>query len=126
MSDEELERQRREQNRRKLDEYLAKVRKYGRVPTAEDEEAEKEAFESKWEAWKRMFGGYGRVYEIREGAPPPDPNADYKLLGVDANASSAELRRAFLRKAKTAHPDAGGDPEQFRELMAAYERVRKE
>ena len=41
------------------------------------------------------------------------------VLGVTPAAAPAELRRAFRLAAKTAHPDAGGDPARFHELVAA-------
>lgn len=45
----------------------------------------------------------------------------YKILGVKKNASSATIKKAFRKKAKTMHPDQGGDPEEFKKLMHAYE-----
>lgn len=130
MGEDDMKRQRDEQNRRKLEEHLARIRRSGGVPPQEEqaqqEAQEKAEFESKWAAWKKMFGGFGRVYEIRDIPAPADPNDDYRLLGVSPDAGAAELRRAFLARAKQAHPDAGGDPERFRQLMAAYDRVRKD
>lgn len=45
------------------------------------------------------------------------------LLGVAATASAAEIRRAYLEAAKTAHPDAGGAAEEFLRVVAAYRRL---
>lgn len=42
-----------------------------------------------------------------------------RLLGLAPGASPAEVERAFRRRAKAAHPDRGGDPDAFRELLAA-------
>lgn len=47
------------------------------------------------------------------------------LLGVAANATAAEIRRAYLEAAKTAHPDQGGSPEAFLRVMAAYRRLEQ-
>jgi len=47
----------------------------------------------------------------------------YELLGIDADATSDEIRRAYRRRAKAAHPDAGGDPAVFRQLLIAYETL---
>ena len=41
------------------------------------------------------------------------------LLGVPAHATEDEVRRAFRRAARRAHPDVGGDEATFRTLVAA-------
>lgn len=41
------------------------------------------------------------------------------LLGVDANASAAQVQQAWRVWAKLAHPDAGGDREHFEALARA-------
>lgn len=43
-----------------------------------------------------------------------------QLMGVSEPATAAEVRRAFRLKAKQAHPDRGGDAEQFRDVVEAY------
>jgi curved DNA-binding protein CbpA len=43
----------------------------------------------------------------------------YQTLGVDRSASAADIRRAYRRRAKSAHPDAGGSPEAFNRLHTA-------
>jgi len=45
------------------------------------------------------------------------PNGDEK--GMQA------LKRAYHKKARTAHPDKGGDPAQFRKIQEAYARLQK-
>lgn len=45
----------------------------------------------------------------------------YDVLGVDRSASADELKRAYRRKARESHPDAGGDEEQFKAVTHAYE-----
>lgn len=61
----------------------------------------------------------------------------YAVLGVPADATRAEIVRAFRRQALARHPDRGGDTEAFRSLhqaretlldqarRAAYDRHRK-
>lgn len=44
----------------------------------------------------------------------------YVLLGVGPEASPAELRAAYRRRAAACHPDRGGDPERFLEVQAAF------
>lgn len=45
----------------------------------------------------------------------------YKILGVEKNASSEEIKKAFYRLAHKYHPDKGGDPEKFKEINEAYQ-----
>ena len=48
----------------------------------------------------------------------------YAILGVPQNASLREIRLAYRRQARTAHPDMNADPEaedQFRRINEAYE-----
>ncbi|MEX2533007.1 MAG: J domain-containing protein [Nitriliruptoraceae bacterium] len=45
----------------------------------------------------------------------------YDVLGVDRSASADDLKRAYRRKARECHPDAGGNEEQFKSVTHAYE-----
>ncbi|GAA2539561.1 MULTISPECIES: J domain-containing protein [Streptomyces] len=47
----------------------------------------------------------------------------YAVLGVPADATRAEIVRAFRRKALAHHPDRGGDADVFRGLRRAYETL---
>jgi curved DNA-binding protein CbpA len=47
----------------------------------------------------------------------------YKLLGLGPTAEIPEIRRAYIRKAKQHHPDAGGSTEMMRELNHAYKTL---
>jgi hypothetical protein len=44
----------------------------------------------------------------------------YEVLGVPADASAAELRRAYLDRARQHHPDAGGRPEAMTAVNEAW------
>ncbi|KAK7693064.1 DNAj domain protein [Cerrena zonata] len=44
----------------------------------------------------------------------------YDLLDASPDASEAELKKAYRKKALRLHPDKGGDPEQFKEVTHAY------
>jgi curved DNA-binding protein CbpA len=44
----------------------------------------------------------------------------YEILGVATDATQAQIKKAYRMKAKTAHPDVGGDPENFKALVVAY------
>ncbi len=43
----------------------------------------------------------------------------YEVLGIAEAASEDEIRQAYRRLVKSAHPDAAGDPEQFRRITEA-------
>lgn len=45
----------------------------------------------------------------------------YAILGVDRDASAQEIKSAYRRRAREAHPDAGGDEEEFKQVTHAYE-----
>lgn len=56
---------------------------------------------------------------------PDHPPVDaYALLGVSPEADERELRRAYRRAARAAHPDSGAPVVAFRALQAAWEQVR--
>ena len=48
----------------------------------------------------------------------------FDVLGVDPDAEDAEIKRAYRRRAKDAHPDQGGSVEEFQRVRAAYEAIR--
>ena len=55
----------------------------------------------------------------------------YDILGVKRDASQDDIKKAFRKLAQKYHPDAGGDPEKFKEVSEAYttlsdEKKRKE
>lgn len=65
----------------------------------------------------------------RRRAPPADdrmaPSAAYEALGLDSDASDAEIQRAYREKVKETHPDRqGGDEEAFKRVSEAYRRLK--
>jgi len=44
----------------------------------------------------------------------------YKTLGVDKDADSEAIEKAYKSRAKKLHPDVGGDEEEFKQLVHAY------
>jgi molecular chaperone DnaJ len=45
----------------------------------------------------------------------------YEKLGLERGADAQEIRRAYLKLTKTAHPDKGGSEEEFKQIQQAYE-----
>jgi len=54
-------------------------------------------------------------------AIPASPTDLYAVLGVGADAGSAEIKAAYRALVKRHHPDAGGDAERILALNAAWE-----
>ncbi|SNZ04613.1 DnaJ domain-containing protein [Natronoarchaeum philippinense] len=60
-----------------------------------------------------------------------DPDIDHSVasafaaLGVPASADAEEVRRAYRRRIKDAHPDQGGDEAEFRRIRDAYDTARE-
>lgn len=48
----------------------------------------------------------------------------YKRLGVRKNASPDSIKKAYRKKARELHPDAGGDEEEFKKLQLAYDVLK--
>ncbi len=50
---------------------------------------------------------------------------NYKLLGLQKNASIGEIRKAYIKLAKVYHPDTStGDIEKFLSIKKAYDRLK--
>jgi hypothetical protein len=56
--------------------------------------------------------------------PEPEPvHAALDLLGLTLPTTADAVRAAYRRLARTAHPDRGGDAEEFKRLTAARDDV---
>ncbi len=125
MDEKDMARQREEHNRRLLKTHLAKLKadphRFAQTTTLSEEANLEGKFQAEWEEFKRRYAG--KV--LQRQSRPSNPLADLALLGVGPKATRIEVRRAFLAKAKTAHPDQGGSAEAFRQLMEAYHRLTK-
>jgi DnaJ like chaperone protein len=61
-------------------------------------------------------------------------NSDYKVLGIEANASEEEIKKAYRQMAVRYHPDKvaqmgeeyqKGAKEKFQKIQEAYENIKK-
>jgi hypothetical protein len=60
----------------------------------------------------------------REIAPPPEEVIEaLRVLDLPSDVSFAVIHQRYRQLAKRYHPDAGGDPETFRQINAAYKCV---
>ena len=50
-------------------------------------------------------------------------SSPYDVLGVSASATTEELRRAYRARLRSAHPDTGGDAQDFHAVQAAWDLV---
>lgn len=58
------------------------------------------------------------------GRPPIDPSWPWGELGLHANATKAEVNKAFRRAAKQRHPDAFTDPVEKQKASEAWARLQ--
>jgi hypothetical protein len=49
----------------------------------------------------------------------------WETLGVTAQATADELKRAFRQRALATHPDRGGDAEAFRQVQRAFKEAQR-
>jgi len=47
----------------------------------------------------------------------------HDILGISADASKADIKKAYRNLASKHHPDKGGNEEKFKEVQDAYDRV---
>jgi DnaJ family protein A protein 2 len=57
---------------------------------------------------------------------PGNQKSLYDVLGVKNTDSCTEIKKAYLKLARTHHPDKGGDPERFKEIVRASEILADE
>jgi DnaJ family protein A protein 2 len=55
------------------------------------------------------------------GGGPSNDDELYEVLGVEREATAAQIKKAYHKLALRCHPDKGGDPDTFKKIAAAYE-----
>jgi hypothetical protein len=91
--------------------------------------------ESSWaRAWSNILIGKepwpGTNHTATSDAPPRARGANnatsiWQTLGLDAQATVAQIKQAYRARALQTHPDRGGSAEAFRALQSAYESALK-
>ena len=78
------------------------------------------------------LGGRFQRAGVQPSAPPPERKPDgmspadaRSILGVSADATTAEIRAAYARLMQRAHPDKGGSAGLAAQLNAARDRLLK-
>ena len=67
----------------------------------------------------QRFAGFRALPAPGEGSG----SAWWDILGIERTANENEVRQAFRRMAKAAHPDAGGTTQGFQVIKVAYEQA---
>lgn len=77
---------------------------------------------------QRRAGGGARQQRTRERSQFEGLSHEQarQMLGVSADATQGDIRRAYRERAKDLHPDRGGDEAAFRRLNRAYDRLTAE
>lgn len=82
-----------------------------------------------WAGWW-LWQGPKRVHTtgkrpVAPAPPPPDRLDALSILGLDAQASDADIRAAHRRLLLAVHPDHGGSAELAQRVNAARDRLLK-
>lgn len=56
-------------------------------------------------------------------APPAAPRSSWEVLGLAPGASLEAVKQAFRQRARSTHPDHGGDAAEFLVVRRAYEKL---
>ena len=68
-----------------------------------------------------FFSGGSGCRSGGRGQQDVDTKEYYDVLGVDKDATSSEIKKAFRKLALKHHPDRGGDEELFKKITEAHD-----
>jgi hypothetical protein len=74
-------------------------------------------------AFSRFFLGFAATPDDTVLLLGSGRQAWWDVLGVPSDADEAAIRNAYRALARVYHPDAGGDPGEFRRLQEAYRQA---
>ena len=78
--------------------------------------------ESKFDTiFQQLFGGFIATPDDSVLMLGSGRSTWFEILGVKQDATKADIRNAFRALSKIHHPDAGGDPNDFKRLRGAYD-----
>lgn len=52
-----------------------------------------------------------------------EPTKEYEILGLESDATDAEVKTRYRDLMKKHHPDMGGDPKEFMKIRKAYLKI---
>ena len=92
----------------------------------EQEEARRQAeeppFEQRWEQWNPDFWPWDHQHRRASSGQVAQPDC-FRVLGLASGTTLEQVKGRYRELAKLYHPDRGGDPEQFKILVAAYDEA---
>lgn len=78
-------------------------------------------YKKKYEEEHRKFRAeFGNLFDFSKMLGIKD---NYKILGIENNASKEDVKKAYRKLSKEHHPDLGGNVDKFREINEAYKKV---
>lgn len=95
-----------------------------RLKAREKETDATKNFDAHFKPKEEEFKQQEEEEQERQERKESDRDRAYSILGLRPGASQADIRAAYLRLIRRAHPDAGGDNEKAKQLNSAYELLR--
>ncbi len=71
-------------------------------------------------------GGYNTGTYNFKPSPLPKKEKHWEILELEPGSTKDEIKKSFNRKVFSCHPDTGGNPEKYRELVAARDAALKQ
>lgn len=127
--EQEEERERAERRRREQQQHQYRRGFYRGEEEDDDDPYEEDDGDFEDFFFHRSGGGSGRHHHggartHHPPAPPPRAPPDhYAVLEIAITATESDVRLAYRKRALVTHPDKGGDEEEFKRCVTAYETL---